>query len=211
MAIYQPLLKVSTLEENLSQLRDVYAAKVILSDPDGEVEEIHALASDTRTPKQIVRDIESLLLVKFDTRIDYRCVSLAQVSAQDLLSYFKRPKLMKVKQNTADGLTVEVCLAYADGVKAVGSAQTQGGAQTPCRVAALATLRALSIVAGKIEDVELEAAETVTLAGRPAAVVHLSWAGNQQEERFLGISFTEPDVAHGAARATLDAVNRRFF
>lgn len=212
MATLVQQLNVHQIEDSLSRLRDVHAARVMLNDAGDNVEEVHVVASQTRKPKQLVRDIESLLFVQFHTRIDYRRVSLVQLSPQDLPSYFKRPKLVSVKQNTANGgLTVEVCLAHADGVKVVGKAQAQPDAPDACRVAALATIQAVSDLVGDVDESMLQRAQVVPFDGRTVALVYLSWQTTRGEEHLLGATFAEPDVVNGAVRATLDAVNRRFF
>jgi hypothetical protein len=188
----------------------VYAAKVILN-PTGEIEEIHALASKSRTPKQLVRDIESLLLVKFRTRIDYRCVSLVQLSTEDLLSYFRRPKLVSVTRNSAEEPTVEVCLLHGDGVKSVGRAQAGPRVQDECHLAALATIQALSSLLPEKGEVRLKRAETIPWDDRTVALVALSLRSDRGEEQLLGATIAEQDILHGVAQATLDALNRRLF
>lgn len=204
-------LDIRQIEASLARLRDVHAARVSLNAACDDVEEVHVLASRSRTPKQIVRDIESLLYVKFRTRIDYRRVSLAQVSAQDLLSYFGRPKLTSVRQDTGDGLVVEVCLAYGHELSAVGRAHGQSDASSASRVAALATLQAVSGILDHSENVVLEGVEAMPMDHRTVILVHLTRQTDHGEEHLLGVSFAEPDVIHGAVRATLDAVNRRLF
>jgi hypothetical protein len=66
------------LELTLSQIRGVCAASVIL-DQNRDVSEIHIVASMERKPKQIVRDVETLLFVKHRVKVDYRKIS-TQVS-----------------------------------------------------------------------------------------------------------------------------------
>ena len=205
-------LNARQIEDNLNRVRDVYAVKVILNETNDEIEEVHVLASQARSAKQIVRDIESLLFVKFHTRVDYRRISLVQLSAQDLLSYFRRPKLVSVKQNTNGQLAVEVCLAYGDGVKVIGNAvQGEPNAQDACHVAALAAIEALSRIFGNAHELALKKATVVPCDGRMVALVHLLRQTDHGVEHLLGASFADPDVVHGAVRATLDALNRRFF
>lgn len=205
-----PKLDTQRIEESLNTLPDVYAARVTMNATNDDVEEIHALASHSRSPKKVVRDIESLILVKFGLRIDYRRVSLVQVSEQDLITYFRRPKLVSVTQDTEDGFGVTVRLAHADNVPSEGIAQAQTNPPNPCRLAALATLRAVSDIVDT-EKVTLADAQTAELSGQTVALVHLSRQTESGEERLLGCSFANPDVIHGAAQATLDALNRRLF
>ena len=204
-------LDARQIEDSLGCLRDVHAARVSLNAACDDVEEVHVLASSSRTPKQIVRDIESLLYVKFRTRIDYRRVSLAQVNSQDLKPHFKRPKLLSVKQNTEDGVSVEVRLVYGDGVNAVGKAHVGEDGLGVCRMAALATTHALSGVVGNGEEIAVQSAEAIPFGGGTVALVHLTRQIDHHEEHLLGASLAGSDVILGTVRATLDAVNRRLF
>lgn len=211
MAYSHNSLSIRQIEESLNDLRDVYAAKVMLNDAGDEIEEIHALASNARTPKRIVRDIESLLFVKFHTRVDYRRISLVQLSNDDLFSYFKRPKLVAVSQEDVNGeLVINVRLAYADGMEAVGRAQAPSETADPCRLAAQAAIEALTSLAEPMHGLILEEVKLIGNS-RTVAFVHLAQQTDRGREDLFGVSLAEPDVVKGSVRAALDAVNRRFF
>ncbi|MGH7724706.1 MAG: hypothetical protein ACREOU_04695 [Candidatus Eiseniibacteriota bacterium] len=62
-------------ERILSQLRDVQAAS-ITTDGD-EIREVHIVAISARTPKQIVRDVETALKAFLKRAIDHRIISVA--------------------------------------------------------------------------------------------------------------------------------------
>ena len=67
------------LETALRTLRDVESVSVQLEG--AEVRELHVLTSSQRSPKQIVRDIQTLLLTRFGKTIDHRVVSVAYTRA----------------------------------------------------------------------------------------------------------------------------------
>ena len=58
-------------------LRDVAGASVQMAGD--EIREVHVLTRSNRPPKQIVRDVQTVLLTRFDRNIDYRVVSVAYV------------------------------------------------------------------------------------------------------------------------------------
>src|SRR5262245_10332475 len=62
-------------EAAIQSLRDVEAASVQTEDDD--IREIHVLTSSSRPAKQIVRDVQTLLLTRFNRAIDHRVVSVA--------------------------------------------------------------------------------------------------------------------------------------
>lgn len=62
-------------ESAIKALRDVEGASIQLEGD--EVREIHVLSRSKRPPKQIVRDVQTVLLARFGRSIDYRVVSVA--------------------------------------------------------------------------------------------------------------------------------------
>src|SRR5437867_9660092 len=62
-------------EAAIRSLRDVEGASVQAEGED--VREIHVLTSSSRPAKQIVRDVQTLLLTRFNRPIDHRVVSVA--------------------------------------------------------------------------------------------------------------------------------------
>ncbi len=68
---------IERAEKLLNSLVGVVSARVVAR-PGGSVEEIHLLATRDLTPKQIVRNVESALLARFDLEVDHRVISVAQ-------------------------------------------------------------------------------------------------------------------------------------
>jgi len=68
---------VSHAEGAIRSLRDVDSVR-IRTEGD-EIREIHVISSSARSAKQIVRDIESLIMARFHRQIDHRIVSVAKV------------------------------------------------------------------------------------------------------------------------------------
>ena len=67
------------IQSEISSLAGVISSHVVMS-PDGlDVDEVHVVATYDRQPKQIVRDIESLILNSHNIRIDHKKISIAQL------------------------------------------------------------------------------------------------------------------------------------
>src|SRR5512137_1816534 len=116
-------LDARTMESAINKIRGVYAAQVVIGDDN--VEEIHVIASPLRKPKQVVRDIESMLLVNFGVRVDYRRISLVQMQEERLFQSEARPRLGAVRTVEGPNRRAEVELEK-DGHIFVGSAHTSG-------------------------------------------------------------------------------------
>src|SRR5574342_700217 len=88
---------VSDLELTLNQVCGVFASRVMMDRR--SVSEIHIIAFNERRPKQIIRDIETILCVKHGLRVDYRKISLVQLSAEDLRRLpLARPEIRQVSE-----------------------------------------------------------------------------------------------------------------
>ena len=73
---------VEEMETLICQLPTVMKCAVSVNDW-GSVEEIHVLTNLERTPKQIVRDVESALVARFNLKVDHKRISVAQIIPDD--------------------------------------------------------------------------------------------------------------------------------
>lgn len=201
---------VSDLELTLNKVRGVYASRVMMDNHN--ISEIHIIASDERKPKQIVRDIETILCVKHGLRVDYRKVSLVQLAAEDLRRLpLARPEIRRVsEENLGDQRRVRVEIQGA-GQIVVGEAYERIDNPTPFYSAAQATVRCVEKLVSRQIDVRVEYATALRLDAHEIAIVILTCWIEDREERLVGASFVGTHSAESAARATLDALNRRIF
>ncbi|MDE3090635.1 MAG: hypothetical protein KGJ80_14770 [Chloroflexota bacterium] len=198
-------------ELTLSQIKGIYASCVILNH-DRDLAEIHIVATADRKPKQIVRDIETLLFVKHRVRIDYRKISLVQLSDEKLLRIpIARPEIRTITEEAlGDRKRFRVEIQGASKI-AVGHAEERVDNPTPTRTAALATLNAVEKLLDQRIKVRLENATTFRLDSREVLIVIVTSQIEDREETFIGASFVGNRPAESAARATLDALNRRIY
>src|SRR5687768_17205255 len=70
------------LEATICRLPGIQAARVV-TDGAGSPTEIHVLGTREKSPKQIVRDIQSLAMAQFDLDLDHRIVSIVQFDDDD--------------------------------------------------------------------------------------------------------------------------------
>src|SRR5690348_4259227 len=71
------------LEDALRQINGVRAASVVTG-PDGVPTEVHVLADPGKAAKQVVRDVQSLALARYDIDIDHRIVSVVQMGDDEV-------------------------------------------------------------------------------------------------------------------------------
>lgn len=201
---------VNEVEAALQQLPGIHVARVTFEADGQTIEKIHVLIAPERTPKKVVRDIESFLLLRFDTRLDYRKISLVHGSAETLKPALKpRPRLLAVERHPQEASLLVTVRVDVDGQTCVGEAEgpSEIHAQT---LAAEATLDALRQV---VTDATLSLgdAEVVPMQKQYATLVRVVVADEHGEEELLGAALVREDLLTSMARAALDALNRRFF
>jgi len=121
----------------------------------------------------------------------------------------ERPHLATIDIRTEgpDESTVVVTLGFQDGAYE-GTAFGSGAAGSRNRLVAEATLRAVEKILGGDHRFDVEAVATTDLGSVRVAMAQVVIAGSR--ESFVGSAvLREEDPAKAAARATLNAINRR--
>lgn len=202
------------LERAITKVRGALSARVVLDPRGANVEEIHVLAHTGRNPKQIVRDIVSLLKAQFDLEIDHRLISVAQVETEEELpsSPSHEPRLQIdsiLVENRQKTIRVRVQLQRGEALyegEAEGSAQGSGG----IRLGAEAVLRAVQEFMEGLCRMTLEDVLAVEMGDADAVIagVQLSVRG-RVPEFLVGSALVQGDPVEAAVRAVLDALNRK--
>lgn len=198
-----------TVEQALRSLTGVHGARLV---PGYErpVDEIHVLTEEGRGAKATVRDVQTLLLARFDLPVDHRVVSVAQIDQPRVLG--SRPGRVSLEQvrTTRSGMTVEAEVILLDeGVRHVGTASGPASAPGQRRTTGRATLEALRGLLGRDLVVELEGASIERVTGRPIAVGLVHASTDRGSLTLVGGALVEDGEHEAIARAVLDACNRQ--
>ncbi|MFQ3662684.1 MAG: hypothetical protein SNJ69_09860 [Chloroflexaceae bacterium] len=197
------------LEQLIYQVRGVQGARLI-TDPQGQIDEIHVVGTPQRNPKQIVRDIESILYVRGGIRLDHRKISLVQVAERETAPAGRRLQLLEVSISTGEQEThVEVLLGLQEQRFKGSSACSTADPVSRSLLAATATIEALNHAIGAHGSFRLERLQRQPLGELDTFLTHLSFVLEGGLEALLGVSVVREDETSAAARAVLDAANRR--
>ena len=198
------------LEAVLIRVPGVVKAHIV---GDGTPREIHVVTAGGRSAKQYVRDVQSLASAQLGTRIDYRIISVVQLDEKEAATLHRelRPWIERISMGSrAKTEWVEVALGWPDGRVTDGMGAGGKSRQARARGAAAATVAALDAeLAGREQTVEVNAVELHTVGGIEWVLVHLFFYWHGQATPLLGSAQVADDVASAAARALLDAVNRK--
>jgi hypothetical protein len=216
----------AALEAAILRIQGIQAARVVAG-PGGRVSEVHVLAGRERGAKQLVRDVQSVILTNFGVDIDYRTVSVVQLEeisppsapaaqaleqtehtpapAPPIQMDSTRPAIVRLNTETS-GFTTEVKIGVS-----VGGSERAGIARGPStsglRLVSGATVDALGEML-HASAVEVSSAELMTVGLVQLAVVVLRLATSRGEQLLTGSAIVRKDANDAVARATLDALNR---
>ncbi len=208
------------MENGIRTLAGVVSAHIVLSSDSVSIDEVHVVATQDRSPKQIVRDIESLLLSNHGVRVDHKKISIAQVHGVDADAEagvdipdeasidFKRIRFVSAKSNSY-GLRWEVSVELEKGgIPSAATANGAGSSQNKNRLVAQATAEALNNYLGDKQAVAIDEVQTVKGARYKTVVVILTFLTDRGEKVLVGSSLLEDDMPRAVVQATLDAINR---
>lgn len=215
MALKIDPMKLSASENMLRQVKGVVSVK-ILTDSSGQVSEVHVLATSDRSPKQVVRDIESVFLVSYGIQIDHKKISVAQLSDKESFksdlqgsNTYYRPRISGVTMLSA-GRMVEAKVSLQIGQDHFeGCASGPGTANNRLRLVSQATLMSLEKCLEGAGNFLTEDVSVITVSGCQAVISSVTLMTNSGEERLIGAAFVHNDEREAAVKATLSAINRR--
>ncbi len=229
-----PRLERQQIDRLLETLTGVLRARVRTAPDDSRLTEIHILSDGAIAPKQIVRNVETLIKTAFDVTIDHRIVSIAVLkegsefanaarSGNDYLAgtelengapggeastpariVFQR---LRVVQEEPLKCTAYVELKLGD-VIFEGQHRDTDTAQARIYSAARAVIEALEYLSEKEMAFYLAGLEMLRVFQEEVLVVLVEGRQQRVQVSLLGTAIVGEDPHEAAVRAVLDAVNR---
>ncbi|MDX1624599.1 MAG: hypothetical protein R3199_11550 [Gemmatimonadota bacterium] len=224
-----PSLDTDQIDALLETLTGVVRARVRPSANGEGLTEIHVLSDGEIAPKQIVRNIETLLKTAFDLSIDHRIVSIAVLKEGADVDDIEReapeapgrearaetpakaPRIVFRKVRVVQEEELK-CTAYVelelDDVIFEGSHRDTDTPRARVFSSARAVIEALEYLAEKKMAFYLAGIEQRSMFQRDVLVALVEGRHLRERRRMLGTAFVQDDPQDAAVRAVLDAVNR---
>lgn len=197
-----------SIEQFLMKIQSVIGSKVIM-DSQGNIEEIHIVSDLRRSPKQILRDVEAILISEFDQSIDYKKISIAQIKGDSVKTeQDPRIRLRSIEYGNC-GTSIDVTITLEKFGERYTS--TMSGIKTAFNVMRLAgntTLKAVENYLGMHDVFVFEDSKEVILANTKIIAVSITSTYHNREETYIGTAKVGTDLNEAVTRATLDAINR---
>jgi len=196
------------IESALSRIPSVTAARVV-SSPSGRIAEVHLLARRDRAPKQLVRDVQSVVLASFGVEIDYRTVSVVQLddplTEGDSTNQAPRVALLRLNSEVKSHSSEIRVHVSAGGDEHVGT--VSGPASSGMRLVARAVVQAVSNLVGD-SALDVDFADVLPAGEFSVAVAVLRLATRKGDHVVSGSALVRKDSNDAMARASLSALNR---
>lgn len=199
------------IEAFFNNIPDIISSKIIYSDNE-QIEEIHILASDERSPKQISRDIQSALIAKYNIKVDHKKISVAQINEDTKAS------LNNQEYRFAIG-AIGYCLV--DNVVEIKVTLKKGNQETEStvsgtnsrnniyRLVVQATLECIHNFLNRRDVFVFEDIQKTTVARQEVINIGIAFVTKFGEELLVGAAILKKDDYEAIVKATLDAVNRK--
>lgn len=229
-------LDTTRIDQLLETLTGVVRARVRGAQDGSRLTEIHILSDGALPPKQIVRNIETLLRTAFDLAIDHRIVSIAVLKEESPLAVASRsgaapeaapataeleaptptrkavpPRLvfrrLRVTQDEELKCTAHVELKLGD-VIFEGRHRDTDTPRARMYSSARAVIEALDYLAEKEMAFYLAGLELLQVFQRDVMIVLIEGRHQLHHTRLVGTAEIGDDPHEAAVRAVLDAINR---
>ena len=210
----------------------------ISTDGVGEISEVHVVATTTKSPKLIARDVESCLKAELGIDVDYKKIGVVLVDdppvpavptvapaagpqAPSPLSFpATEVEEFPIEEHPSRFAFQSVNLFLSkdgtraevelsrDSVDAFGGSNSENTTVSPAVVIAEATLRAISEFLDGSTRLCLGEVLTIELGDKDAVVVRVDLIGSRGAKSLAGCSIVSGNENQAVVFATLDAVNR---
>ncbi len=202
--------QIIEMQRAIEQIHGVHSSKLILND-EGVVGECHILASDLRHPKQISKDVQSVLAATFEYRIDHRIISVAQLESDSMSRVVPRivyKSVDVVKQGQMMTATVNCSLYDMDYKGEFSGVATKNG---DFRVVAEAVLEAVRCQLKDDEHIVLEGYRVQDVGWLTLANVVVTFVRGDKEYPLVGTAIVGNHAHDAYVKAVFDALNRVLF
>jgi hypothetical protein len=204
---------VAEIEQSLAQVAEIRAARIVSSDA-GVIQEIHVLADPSKSPKQLVRDIESTIMAQFGIAIDHKKVSIAQLGRESIIEEeapvtHARARIHSVNTEVAGVRCTATVTLELEGELYTGKAEGPASTTGRSRIVGQAALNAVELYTNGSFGFALEDVAIVTLGHERVAVSCVILVTPLGEQALSGSALVRQSENDSLVRATLDAINRR--
>jgi hypothetical protein len=199
-------MEAKIIEEYLNRINSVITSRII--EEDGKIKEVHIVSDLSRNPKQIARDVESVLVSQFDIHVDYKMISVAQVEGDAGILKASRFRLISVENISKGTLFTAVITLERDGELFEGSSTGIATTNNIMRLTCEATINAVENCCDRKNIFAIEDVTKISISGKETLLTYITALVGDQEILVCGSAINAKNGIESVVKSTLDAVNR---
>ncbi len=197
------------LEKIVGRVKDVLRAKVI-RDEGGTVREVRVLTNESKTVQKITRDVASAIRSQGES-VDAGSIRISQMANDDWSEIAGARLRLQTVSFESSVSSCESRVTLIHGNQAVHGASTgPANSKEFLRIVARATLEAAKMCIDPSPDMFVEGVSVADMIDARVVLVLVSVFGPDGVEYLSGSCPVRIDERDATARATLNAINRKF-
>ena len=198
-----------SIENNLEMIDSVVSCKIVTDESD-QIHEIHIVSNDTRGAKQVARDIQSVLAASYNIPVDYKKISIAQISDKSVKKAKRRLELEGVSSDIlGPKVAIKVSIRNSDNVY-VNTISGVNTIRNKERMLVDVTLKTIEEACDYDCDYTFafEDIRTILTPNDKVILVVIMGIADSIERRLCGSCLINNSYEVAIVKATLDAINR---
>lgn len=200
-------MMIKEIENFINKINCVICCRIVLEDE--KIEELHVVSNMEKSPKQLSRDIQSILISKFDINIDHKKISVAQVDDESTIAMTDfRLKLSSIEHATKSNVFEAKVVLEKNGTCYEGTSSGPHSSNNVHKLLVLAVINAVEKFFDAKDIFILEDVLKVMLTGKEAFITLITTFENGKELLLSGSSVTGRNSDEMIVKSALDAINR---
>ena len=199
-------MDIKEIEDLIKNLKSVVNCRILLNEND-VIKEVHVVANESRSPKQISRDVQSIIAAVYNIEVDYKKISIAQVkeTSQDLQE--RKLKIKSIERITIQSKYHVKVILEKDKEEYIGECSGMNNATLSLRKTGEAAVLAVEDFMQEDSILSLDDIKIIDIANIKTVVVALTVYTEDRSVEFCGSSILSHDPFDCVVRAVLDAIN----
>ncbi len=199
-------MNIKEIENYLNKISAVICSKIVSEN--NEIKEIHVVSDVEKNPKQLSRDIQSILISKFDINVDHKIISVAQIEREDIPNNDFRLKLTTIEHSTNGKIFNAKVVLEKDGEYFIGISSGLHSSRNIPKLLTAAVINAVENFYGSENIFILEDVLKVILSGKEAFITLITTFISGKETLLSGSAANGKSNDEMVVKSALDAINR---
>ncbi len=199
-------MEIKEIEDLIKNLKSVINCRILLNENDS-IREVHIVANESRSAKQISRDIQSILATVYGIEMDYKKISIAQVKDSTQNKDDRRLRIKSIERTSMQSkYFVKVTLEKDQDIY-TGECTGMNNATLCLRLTGEAAIHAIEQFLQEENIISLDDIKIINMANIQTVVVALTVYSEDQSVEFCGSAILNHDSFDCVVRAVMDAIN----